>query len=263
MEEVEGDYFGASSSRLVRRLGEALYGRRRGRVRTLNDLARAGLPVPDGVVLTEEAHEGFLEASGVLESIRVAAWRGEDLRQRASEIRLRYGSTPMEAELNWAICQALIGLGAPVVIVLSEGYEKRGLTTIPDVVEAVRGAWLSAEGLKWQIQNAAVGEEVPTWPVLIQRQISPIYTGWSTVETASVETPPGVGDPSGEQKVALYDVEPAGGEGSERKGINHHTLEAASVLGDRPRILWGLEGGQWYVLSTEMVEDERSVERRL
>ena len=77
MDGVEGYYFGASGDRLVRRLGEALCGWKRGRVRTLNDLARANLPVPDGVVLTDEAHEAFLEASGLLEGLRVAAWRGE------------------------------------------------------------------------------------------------------------------------------------------------------------------------------------------
>jgi hypothetical protein len=26
--------------------------------------------------------------------------------------------------------------------------------------------------------------------------------------------------------------------------------------------LWGFEGGRWYVLSTEMVEDEKSVQGR-
>src|SRR5215211_7933213 len=132
---VEGKYLGATGDRLIRPLGEAFYGRRRGRLRRLNDLARAGLPVADGVVLTEGAHQVFLEDSGVLDSVKVAAWRGEDPRQKDSEIRLRYGSTPLEAELNWEICQTIIGLGAPVVSVLSEDYEKRGLSTIPGVVD--------------------------------------------------------------------------------------------------------------------------------
>ena len=51
-------------------------------MRTLNDLARAGLPVPDGVVLTQEAHEVFLEASGVVEGVKVAAWSEENLGRR-------------------------------------------------------------------------------------------------------------------------------------------------------------------------------------
>jgi hypothetical protein len=257
MDGLEGKYFGASGDRLVRRLGEAFCGWKRGRVRTLNDLARANLPVPDGVVLTDDAHEAFLEASGLLEGLKVAAWRGEGHLQKASEIRLRYGSVPMEAGLKREICQALIGLGAPMVVVLSENYEKGGLRTIPDVVDAVREAWLSVDGVKRQIEKAAVGEEVSTWSVLVQREISPLYTGWSTLETAPVETPR-VGDHLGRKKVALYNVEPADGKGPERKGITRLTLEAALALGARPRILWGLEGGRWYILSTEMVEDEKA-----
>ena len=259
----EGNSFGASGDRLIRPLGEALYGRRRGRVATLNDLARVGLPVADGVVLTEEAHEVFLEDSGVLEDVRVAAWRGEDPRQKASEIRLRYGSTPLEAELNQEICQALIGLGAPVVSVLSEDYEKRGLSTIPGVVDAVREAWLSADRLRWQIQNAAVGEEVPTWPVLIQKEISPLYTSWSTTGMVSVrgaKESKHLSTTTGE----LYDVEPVGERaGPERKSIAGLTLEAASVLGMNAKIWWGLEGGRWYVLSTELAEDAKSVQGQL
>jgi hypothetical protein len=69
------------------------------------------------VVLTEEAHEVFLEASGVVEGVKAAAWREENPKQKASEIRSRYGSVSMEAELKREICQALIGLGAPVVTV--------------------------------------------------------------------------------------------------------------------------------------------------
>src|SRR5918994_1355473 len=198
MDGVEGKYFGTSGDRLVRRLGEAFCGWKRGRVRTLNDLARANLPVPDGVVLTDDAHEAFLEASGLLEGLKVAAWRGEGHLQKASEIHLRYGSVPMEAGLKREICQALIGLGAPMVVVLSENYEKGGLRTIPDVVDAVREAWLSVDGLKRQIENAAVGEEVPTWPVLIQREISPLYTGWSTTGSATSQEA-SAGQASGEK----------------------------------------------------------------
>jgi hypothetical protein len=259
---VEGKYFRASGDLLVRPLGETFYGPRRGRVATPNDLARVGLPVADGVVLTDEAHEVFLEDSGVLESVKAAAWRGEGPLQKASEIRLHYGSTPLEAELNRQICQALIGLGAPAVSVLSEDCEKRGLSTIPGVVDAVREAWLSTDGLKWQIQTAAVGEEVPTWPVLIQKEISPVYTGWSTTGTVSVggaregkhlSTRPG----------PLYDVEPVRERaGPERKSIARLTLEAASVLGTNAKIWWGLEGGRWYVLST-VAEDTNSVQRGL
>jgi hypothetical protein len=56
----------------VRRLGEAGYGRDNGRVGLLDVLARAGLPVPDGEILTQRAHEEFLQTSGFLRDIRVA-----------------------------------------------------------------------------------------------------------------------------------------------------------------------------------------------
>ena len=35
------------------------------------------------------------------------------------------------------------------------------------------------EGLRRQIEAAFHDEEIPTWPVLVQREISPDYTGWS------------------------------------------------------------------------------------
>ena len=99
MRGAETSYFGVSGGRLLRRLGEPLYGRRYGRVTALNDLARTGLPVPDGVVITEEAHEVFLEASGVVEGVKAAAWREENPKQKASEIRSRYGSVVLSTEM--------------------------------------------------------------------------------------------------------------------------------------------------------------------
>jgi hypothetical protein len=67
----------------------------------------------------------------------------------------------------------------------------------------------------------------------------------------------------GGKKVALYDVEPFGAGSPERRCITRLTLEAASALGaGRRRIFWGLEGGVWYVLSTEIQGDEGPVEGR-
>jgi len=63
---------------------------------------------------------------------------------------------------------------------------------------------------------------------------------------------------------ALYDVEPAGERaGPERKSIAGLTRKAASVLGMNAKIWWGLEGGRWYVLSTELAEDAKSVQGQL
>jgi hypothetical protein len=63
---------GVTEGELTLRLGEAGYGTDNGRVGALNLLACAGLPVPEGVVLTRRAHEEFLVASGILRDIRGA-----------------------------------------------------------------------------------------------------------------------------------------------------------------------------------------------
>ena len=190
MKAAEASYFEGSRNRLIRWLGGPLYGRRRGRVKALNDLARAALPVPAGVVLPEGVHELFLKASNVLERLRVAAQIEVDPEQQVSEIRSHYRSVPMQEEQSRERCHVLIELGAPIVTVL-----------VP--IEAPR-----------------------------------------------------VGDHLGKNKVALYEVEPFGREG--HKGISHLTLTATSALGDRPRIIWGLEDDIWYVLSIEMNKGEET-----
>jgi hypothetical protein len=145
----------------VRRLGEAGYGRDDGRVGALDVLARAGLPVPDGVVLTRRAHEEFLLTNGIVQDIR-AARGGEDARGRAAGIRHEHASKPVEGELNWAICEALIGLHAEAVVTMSEDLEKGSLRTIPEVRDAVRDAWLSLRGLERQVEAVGRGEPLPT-----------------------------------------------------------------------------------------------------
>jgi hypothetical protein len=153
----------------VRRLGEEEYWPDNGRVRVLDLLADAGLLVHEGLVLTRRAHEEFLRTSGVLRDIETAAWR-EDARRQAAEIRSRHTSYPIEGGLNRAICEALIGLNARVVVVLSEDLEKGSLRSIPEVKDAVRDAWLSLRGLERQVEAAARGEDLPTWPLLVYSQ---------------------------------------------------------------------------------------------
>ena len=154
----------------VRRLGELGYGRDDGRVGVLDLLARAGLPLPEGVVLTRRAHEEFLRTSGASRDIQIAARRGEDARRQAARIHSGRASYPIEGGLNRAICEALTGLHARAVVVLSEGLERGGLRSIPEVKDAVRDAWLSRRGLERQVEAAARGEDLPTWPVLVQRE---------------------------------------------------------------------------------------------
>jgi hypothetical protein len=162
-----------AENEFVRRLGEAGYGRNNGRAGILDLLACTGLLVHEGLVLTRRAHEEFLRTSGVLLDIETATRRGEDTRRQAEEIRSKHPSYPVEGGLNRAICEALIELNARAVIVLSAEFAKGGLRSIPEVKDAVRDAWLSIRGLRRQVEAAARGDELPTWPVLIQREIHP------------------------------------------------------------------------------------------
>jgi len=153
----------------VRRLGEEEYWPDNGRVRVLDLLADAGLLVHEGLVLTRRAHEEFLRTSGVLRDIETAAWR-EDARRQAAEIRSRHTSYPIEGGLNQVICEVLIGLNARTVIVFYADFVKGGLRSIPEVKDAVRDAWLSLRGLERQVEAAARGEDLPTWPLLVYSQ---------------------------------------------------------------------------------------------
>ncbi len=155
---------------LIQRLGEAGYGEEAGRVGFLNLMARSGAAVSKGVVLTRESHRRFLDAGGVAEAIRDSARARGDLRQRVRTLRRRYRRATIEGELNRAICEAIIGLGARTVVVISEDVTRAGLRTIPEARDAIRKAWLSVNGLKRQIEAASRGEELPTWPVLVQRE---------------------------------------------------------------------------------------------
>ena len=154
----------------VRRLGDAGYDRINGRVGIWDLLACAGFLVHEGLVLTQRAHEEFLRTSGALRDIRAVTKRGEDARRQAAEIRSRHTLYPVEGGLNRAICEALIGLNAREVVVLSADFAKGGLRSIPEVKDASRDAWLTLGGLERQVDAAAQGEVPPTWPLLVYPQ---------------------------------------------------------------------------------------------
>jgi len=132
-----------------------------------------GLPIPEGIVLTHEFHREFMEMSGLLQTLQASESCLEDAHRYALKARSRYRSVSIEGELNRLICEALIQLGASVVVVLSEDTTKSGLESIPEVRAAVRDAWLSLEGLEQQIEVIARGGDLPTWPVLVQRELYP------------------------------------------------------------------------------------------
>jgi hypothetical protein len=244
-DDLEGNH-GVSKSQFTQRLGEVVYGREIGRVGVLNLLARAGLPVPEGTVLTHQAHEEFLRTSGIMRDIQEAAWGAG---RPAAEIWRKHASSPVEGELNQVICEVLIELNAKTAVVLSSDLEKGGLSNIPEVMDAVREAWLSPSGLERQIAAIARGGDLPTWPVLVQREPHPQYTGWSTIEAEPIFSGEGLERSSVDANVALYGVENIGEGSVERRSLASFSLEARSVLGGAVKIRWGLEDGRWYVLS--------------
>ena len=204
-------------------------------------LARAGLPTPEGMVLTREAHREFLSRGGLMKDI--LASRSEGARRRVSALRKAHLARPLDGGLGRLVRGATLGLEARTVAVVSRRSSCGGLGTVPAVLSAVRGAWLHAAGLRRQVSAAMAGEEIPLWPVLIQREPYPEYTGWSTT-----------GDfPAG----ALYDIEPSGAARPGGESMAHLTSRAGDVLGETVRLRWGLEGGRWYLLSIETYDPGR------
>ena len=116
---------------LVQRLGEAEYGEATGRVGFLNLLAGSGALVPEGVMLTHEFHRRFLDAGGIAEAVRDSVDVRGDTRCRARALRRKYGKAPIDGELNRMVCDAIIGLGARTVVVISEDVTRSRLRSIP------------------------------------------------------------------------------------------------------------------------------------
>lgn len=159
----------AAGSGLVRWLGDAPYDAGTGRVGVMNLLFRSGLPVSGGVVLTHEFHREFLRTSGLAGDL-LAATR-EDPGKLVRALRRKYAGCSLAEELGRVIRDALIELGGRTVAVVSEDVHRTGLRSIPRVQAAVVDAWLSNKGLRRQVEAASRREEIPTWPVLIQREI--------------------------------------------------------------------------------------------
>ena len=220
----------------VRRLGKAGLSGGQGPVGRLDVLARAGLPMPEGFVVTVAAHREFIRSCGLAGTLCGDVGRGERSRRRAGAVRRAYASQPLGGGLVRAIREPLLGLGARTVLVRSEGGVRRGLGTIPAVISAIRRAWLATDVLEKQLEAAIGGEELPTYPLLVQRETYPEYTGYSTTAEVSHSEP----------GAALYEVEPV-----EAENIASLTRQAAAALGTPARLIWGLEGGRWWLISVE------------
>ncbi|QYJ15452.1 hypothetical protein Rxycam_01275 [Rubrobacter xylanophilus DSM 9941] len=213
-------------------LGELACQREHGALGALNLLARAGLPVLEGVVVTCRAHREFLAGSGLGRYLLLKASSGEP---PGGEPPRGFASAPLGDALQAAVCDALAALGARSVAVLSEYGGRAGLRTIPAVLDALRRIWLSPEGLKLQLEALSAGAKPPTWPVLLQRELRPELSGWAAVTPRS-------------RRPDLYGVRttrpPSGGD----PGLNELLLGARDVLGEPVRLRWCLTGGEWRIL---------------
>lgn len=245
--EKQMEKAGGLESGFVRLLGEAGFTRDDGIVGELDLLASSDLPVSAGVVLTAEAHREFMESTGLLESIRSAARKPEDLRWLARKARLMHGAARMGDRLNRALCSALMELSATSVAVISEEMRRGGLRSIPEVRDAVQEAWLSLEGLERQIRMVSRCGEPPIWPVLVQRELHPEYAGWAVIRDPAWLPD----DALGEKEVVIHDLEPAGEDAPpDQRSIARLSLDAERVLGEHIRLKWGLKDGRWHILAT-------------
>lgn len=162
------------SGTFVQRLGEADCGAEDARIGFLNLMANSGDSVPDGRVLTHELHLRFLETSGIARVVRASTTASGDIRRRVRELQRDFRENPLNTDINRVVCDAVLALNARTVVVISEDVSYSGLGSIPQAQEAVVKAWLSVDGLKRQIRAAGSGEQLPTWAVLVQREIREI-----------------------------------------------------------------------------------------
>lgn len=186
-------------SRLTAPLGEAGYGPEAGPVGVLDTLARTGLPLPAGIVLTEAAHRAFLDAGT---------------------------SGRLAGPLRETIREALIGLEARTVAVISARLTKGGLGSIPEVFEAVRELWWSME---------VYGAVSHTWPIVIQREPDP-----ERIISSSSSCSKGIG--------RLWPVRM---DLSSAESISAMTLLAGAALREPVILGWGFEAGRWLLISAQ------------
>lgn len=242
-------------SNIVRRLGEAGCTREDGRVGLMDLLARAGLPVPEGFVITREAHLEFLVLAGLadspLSSVGLCSDGGECIFPPEEEAQPALAG---EA-LTRMIRDAVLDLGAKTVSVFDGAESHSGLGSIPEVLLAVRRAWMPIQSLTRQRAADYPDHEPPTWPVLVQREIPPEYTEWSATEhpSAILDHPPRNTYLDG---ITLHNVGPSGAGRVPHPSIARLTRQAGFAAGEPVRVEWGLHEGRWHVLSVSR-ESER------
>jgi hypothetical protein len=146
---------------------------------------------------------------------------------------------------------------AITVSVCTEGFRRRGLGSLSEVLREIRHAWALEEpcfrGASGHPERGTL-----TWPVLVQREIPAEYGGWSIPEYAEeARSVSGVSGPfAGSVRldgVIFHGPGGADGQFPEDPGsaaaIARFTREAEAAAGGPVRLDWGRAYGRWHVLS--------------
>lgn len=224
-------------------------------------LARAGLPVPDGYILTTRAYRDFTAANALDARIRAAlpaaAQDPAALEAASTTIRGLFANGNISPDLENSIRQAYRGLGSPPVAVRSSataedlpemsfaGQQDTYLNVIGEeaLLEAVVNCWASlwtARAIGYRMRNQ-VAQDGAALAVVLQRMISAEVSG--VLFTANpltglrsetvIDAAYGLGE-----ALVSGQVEPDHYEVDRRRGVITRRVLGAKALAIRPR-----EGG--------------------
>jgi hypothetical protein len=162
---------------LLLRLGEAPYGREAGRVGLSNLLARSGMPVAEGVVLTHDFHRRFIESGGLARHPRLCERR----RRRpttGARPTARVRSGPPRGRFEPHDLRRAHRAERPHGRGYLRGRKPGRSSQHPrGVLAAGLEVWLSMEGLKRQMEAAVRGEKPPRGRCLFSGRSTPDKPG--------------------------------------------------------------------------------------
>jgi rifampicin phosphotransferase len=165
-----------------------------GKGASLARMALAGLPVPDGFILSTRAYQEFVQASGLAEPIQnVLATSGQDEEQASRQIRELFRAAPLPQVVREALVAAYGGLGEGPVAVRSSataedlpemsfaGQQETYLNVLGSeaLCRAVMDCWSSlwtARAIGYRRRNEVTNDEVAL-AVVVQRMVASETSG--------------------------------------------------------------------------------------
>lgn len=169
-----------------------------GKGANLGEMAGAGLPVPPGFVVTAEAFEAAVEASGVRETLRTqfASLQCDDpqvLATGAAQLRALVKQAAMPTAVRDAVVAAYhaLGPGIPVAVRSSATSEDTSTTSFAGMhesytnvrgdealIERILACWMSAYGARVIAYRKSHGmTEAPTIAVVVQQMVDSARSG--------------------------------------------------------------------------------------